>query len=177
VKFAPLPDRVPPREPARLSLRVFDEGFGPASAADTRLSVTWTGPDGRAREVAARNTEPGVYSIELTGLAAGPHKVRASARVRGRDWGEDSVRFTWEPGQEEPMDRGWLTKAAAAGGGKFHDLSVAARPDELLDLLPLPSPREETVHRHRPFISPFWLAFAALLFLLEWALRRRSGHA
>ncbi len=177
VKFAPLPDRVPPREPARLSLRVFDEGFGPASASDTRLSVTWTGADGHVHEIAPRETEPGSYSVELTGLTPGPQKVRASARVRGRNWGEDSVRFTWEPGQEEPMDRGWLSKAAAAGGGKFQDLSVAARPDELLDLLPLPSPREETVRRHRPFISPFWLAFAALLFLVEWALRRRSGHA
>lgn len=177
VKFAPLPDRVPPREPARLSLRVFDEGFGPAPAADTRVSVVWTGPDGRAREVAARQTEPGTYAVELLGLAPGSHKVRASARVRGRAWGTDEVRFAWEPVQDEPMDRNWLMKAAAAGGGKFQDLSVMARPDELLDLLPLPSPRDETVRRLRPFISPFWLAFAAFLFLLEWALRRRAGHA
>lgn len=176
VKFAPLPDRVPPREPARLSLRVFDEGFGPAPAADTRLSVTWTGPDGRPREAAARETEPGVYAIELTGLAAGAHKVRASARVRGRAWGEDEARFTWEPAQEEPMDRNWLSKAAASGGGVFVDL-VEARPAELLKLLPPPSPREETVRRLRPFTHPLWLLLAGFLFLLEWALRRRSGHA
>ncbi|PIR18590.1 MAG: hypothetical protein COV48_06675, partial [Elusimicrobia bacterium CG11_big_fil_rev_8_21_14_0_20_64_6] len=176
VKFAPLPDRVPPREPARLSLRVFDESFGPASAADTRLSVVWTGPDGRAREVAARVTEPGAYAIELTGLAPGTHKVRATARVRGRAWGGDEVKFTWEPAQEEPMDRGWLTKAAAAGGGIFVDVA-SVRPQELLDLLPPSVPREETVRRLRPFISPFWLALAGGLFLLEWALRRRFGHA
>lgn len=177
VKFAPLPDRVPPREPARLSLRVFDEGFGPATAADTRVSVVWTAPDGRAREVAARETEPGVYSVELLGLSPGSHRVRASARVRGRPWGDDEVRFSWEPAQDEPMDRDWLIKAAAAAGGKFQDLSVAARPDELLDLLPSPSPREETVRRLRPFISPFWFLIAGVLFLLEWALRRRAGHA
>lgn len=177
VKFAPLPDRVPPREPAHLSLRVFDEGFGPASASDTRLSVTWTGADGHVREIAPRETEPGAYAVELTGLTPGPQKVRASARVRGRPWGDDEVRFTWEPAQEEPMDRNWLIKAAAAGGGKFQDLSVSARPDELLDLLPLPHPREETVRRLHPFISPLWLLAAGCLFLLEWALRRRSGHA
>jgi uncharacterized membrane protein len=176
VKFAPLPDRVPPREPARLSLRVFDEGFSPAPAADTRLSVTWTGPDGRAREVAARETEPGTYAIELTGLAGGAHKVRASARVRGRAWGEDEVRFSWELAQEEPMDRGWLIKAAAAGGGAFFDLS-SARVGALLDLLPPASPRDETVRRLRPFAAPAWLLIAAALFLLEWALRRRAGHA
>lgn len=176
VKFAPLPDRVPPREPARLSLRVFDEGFGPAPAADTRVSASWTGPDGKAREVAARETEPGSYAIELLGLAPGTHKVRASARVRGRAWGEDEVRFAWEPVQDEPMDRGWLTKAAAAGGGRFVELA-AVRPGELLDLLPPPSPREESLRRLRPFRSPLWLALAGLLLLLEWALRRRSGHA
>lgn len=176
MKFAPLPDRVPPREPAQLSLRVFDEGFGPASAADTRVSVTWTGPDGRAREVAARQTEPGAYAVELTGLAAGSQSVRAHARVRGRAWGSDEIRFAWEPIQDEPMDRGWLTKAAAAGGGVFVDIA-AARPKELLELLPPPRPRAETVRRLRPFVSPFWLALAACLFLLEWALRRRSGHA
>ncbi len=176
VKFAPLPDRVPPREPARLSLRVFDEGFGPAPAADTRVSVTWTGPDGRAREVAARETEPGAYAIELTGLVPGAQKLRASARVRGRPWGEDEVRFAWEPAQEEPMDRGWLTKAAAAGGGKFVDLATA-RPEELLALLPEARPREEAVRRLRPFASGRWLLLAGFLFLLEWALRRRAGHA
>ncbi len=177
VKFAPLPDRVPPREPARMSLRVFDEGFGPAPAADTRVSVTWTDPDGRAREVAARQTEPGAYAIELTGLSAGAHTLRASARVRGRAWGGDEVRFSWEPGHEEPMDRAWLTKAALAGGGKCVDMSLSARPDELLDLLPSPRPRDEAVRRLRPFMSPFWLFFAFGLFILEWALRRRAGHA
>ena len=176
VKFAPLPDRIPPREPARLSLRVFDEGFGPAPAADTRVSVVWTGPDGRAREVAVRETEPGVYAVELLGLAPGPQKVRASARVRGRAWGEDEVRFSWEPVQDEPMDRGWLTKAAAAGGGRFVDLSTA-RAEDLLGELPPAVARDEAVRRLRPFLSPAWLALAAFLFLLEWALRRRSGHA
>lgn len=177
VKFAPLPDRVPPREPAKLSLRVFDEGFGPAPAGDTRVTVVWTGPDGKPVEAPVRLAEPGVYAVELLGLSPGAHKVRASARVRGRPWGDDEVRFMWEPVQDEPMDRNWLTKAAAAGGGKFQDLSVSARPDELLDLLPSPSPREETVRRLRPFISPLWLSLAALLFLAEWVLRRRSGHA
>ena len=44
------------------------------------------------------------------------------------------------------MDRAWLTKAAAAGGGKFVDLATV-RPDELLELLPASRPREETVRR------------------------------
>ncbi|MEK7389629.1 MAG: glutamine amidotransferase [Elusimicrobiota bacterium] len=176
VKFAPLPDKVVPREPARLVLRVFDEGFSPAPSADTRLSVVWTRPDGSSQDAAVRETEPGVYAVELTGLVAGLHKVRAWARVRGRPWGEDEVRFTWDTAQDEPMDRAWLTRAAAAGGGRFFDLSTVDV-KELLSLLPPPSPRDESVRRLRPFLSPFWLGAAGLLFLLEWMLRRRAGHA
>ena len=74
------------------------------------------------------------------------------------------------------MDRGWLSKAAAAGGGKFFDLATL-RPEELLDLLPPARPRDETVRRLRPFASPFWLLLSGALLLLEWALRRRAGHA
>ena len=113
VKFAPLPDRVPAREPFTASLRVFDEDFSPAKAGETRLSVTWTPPEGGARAVAARETEPGVYQIDLTGLTPGPQLLRASARVRGRAWGEDEVRFVWEAAVEAPMDRAWLSRAAS----------------------------------------------------------------
>ncbi|UPT72607.1 MAG: hypothetical protein M0D55_11635 [Elusimicrobiota bacterium] len=140
------------------------------------MSVTWTGPDGKTRDVAARETEPGAYAVELVGLAPGAHKIRASARLRGRPWGEDEARFSWEPAQEEPMDRGWLSKAAAAGGGRFLDLATASAEDAL-SALPPPRPRDETTRRRRPFASPAWLALAAALFLLEWALRRRAGHA
>ncbi len=176
VKFAPLPDRMPSREPALLSLRVFDEGFGPAAAVDTRVSVTWTGPDDRAREVFARAIEPGAYAIELTGLLPGVHQVHASVRVHGRAWGSDEIRFNWAPSADEPMDRAWLTKAAAASGGRFEDLSTA-HPEELLKLLPPARPSAAAAYRLRPFISPLWLALTALLFLIEWALRRRAGHA
>ena len=49
VKFAPLPDRLPAREPATFSLRVFDESFRPAERTATELTVLWTAPDGRTR--------------------------------------------------------------------------------------------------------------------------------
>ena len=176
VKFAPLPDRVTPREPFTASLRVFDADFSPAKAAETRVTVLWSPPGASAREVAARETEPGVYSIELTGLTPGAHRLRATARVRGRAWGEDSASFIWEPAADAPMDRAWLTRAASAGGGEFYDLShVDAR--DLLAKLPPPRPESEVVRRLHPFSSAPWLALTAALLLLEWALRRRKGHA
>ena len=176
VKFAPLPDRIPAREPFTASLRVFDADFSPAKSAETRVTVLWTPPGGKAREVAARETEPGLYSVELTGLAPGAHRLRATARVRGRTWGEDEESFTWEPAADAPMDRAWLTRAAAAAGGGFSDASrVDAR--ELLAKLPPPRAESEVVRRLRPFSTAPWLALTAALLLLEWALRRRKGHA
>jgi hypothetical protein len=176
VKFAPLPDRVPAREPFTASLRVFDEDFSPAKSAETRLTVTWTPPSGSAREVPARETEPGVYEIDLTGLTPGPQRLRASARVRGRAWGEDEARFVWEAPAEAPMDRAWLQRAAAQGGGRFLDLSRASA-DDALAALPPPRAESEVTSRARPFVSPWWLALSAALLLAEWAWRRRLGLA
>jgi len=176
VRFAPLPDRVPPREPFTASLRVFDSDFSPAKAAETRVTVLWTPPGGPAREVAARETEPGVYAVELTGLAPGTHRLRASARVRGRAWGSDAESFAWEPAADAPMDRAWLTRAAAAGGGDFHDLARTTA-SELLAKLPPARPESEISRRFHPFSSAPWLALTGALLLLEWALRRRKGHA
>ena len=176
VKFSPLPDRVAPREPFAASLRVFDSDFSPAKAAETRVTVMWTAPGRPPREVAARETEPGVYVAELTGLSPGTHRLRATARVRGRAWGEDSENFVWEAAADAPMDRAWLSRAAAAGGGQFRDLS-RTKPEELLALLPPSRPEAETVDRFRPFTSWPWLGLTAFLLLLEWALRRRKGHA
>lgn len=176
VKFAPVPDRLPPREPAVFSLRVFDEGFGPAPEAQTRVEASWTSPDGRTRALSPRLVSPGVYELELTGLAAGGHRLRASARVRGKAWGEDSLRFSWEPSAERPMDRAWLARAAAASGGTFLDTHEEG-PGRLLDLLPPVRAESEVLRRVRPFDTGLWLGLAVALLLAEWAWRRSRGHA
>ena len=177
VKFAPLPDRLPPREPAQFSLRVFDESFRPAEKSAVELSVLWTTPDGKTREVVPQPSEPGVYSIELTGLTPGTHSLRAAARYQGRPWGEDKVRFQWEAGAAEaPMDRRWIKHAADAAGGAAVDLAGA---DDAALLSALPPVREqaEVKQRYHPSLSPGWLALAALLLLSEWTLRRWRGLA
>jgi hypothetical protein len=74
------------------------------------------------------------------------------------------------------MDREWLARAAAAGGGEFHDLA-RTNPEELLAKLPPPRPEREVTRRLHPFSSPSWLGLTAVLLLVEWALRRRKGHA
>lgn len=175
VKFAPLPDRLPAREPAVLSLRVFDESFRPADPAGTDVSVIWTPPSGPAREVPARPSEPGVYQIELTGLALGTHKVRATAKWRGKPWGEDQVRFDWQPpSADQPVDKRWLKRVADDTGGELRDIASA---DAKALLAKLPPVREEAEvsRRFSPAASNWWLAATAFLFALEWALRRRRG--
>lgn len=176
VRFAPVPDRLPAREPASFALRVFDEGFGPAPEAETRVETIWTDPSGRSRPVSPRLLAPGEYALELTGLAAGAHRLRATATLRGRPWGEASLRFLWEPAAERPMDRAWLSRAAEAGGGAFVELS-AEGPARLLALLPPPREESEVRRRLRPFDGAPWLALAFALLALEWAWRRRRGHA
>jgi uncharacterized membrane protein len=175
VKFAPLPDRLPSREPALFSLRVFDEGFAPAPASATELRVLWTGPDGRSREAAPRETGPGAYAVELTGLAPGRHRLKAAARLRGKAWGEDELRFDWAKAPPEaPMDRRWLRGLAEAAGGGYSDLA-AADAAALLDKLSPVRRQSEIVRRRRPAASWWWLAAALVLLLGEWALRRWRG--
>ncbi len=176
VKFAPLPDHVVAREPFIASLRVFEKDFSPAASAQTRVQILWTSPGGAVREASVRETEPGTYAVELTGLSRGTHRLRASARLRGLAWGADETSFVWEPAIDSPMDRAWLSRTAAAGGGEFFDLAQS-KPSDLLDKLPPPTLEKEAVRRYRPFSSALWLALTILLFFTEWAWRRWSGHA
>ena len=177
VRFAPIPDHIPPREPASFAVRVFDENFRPAASALTELSAVWTPPGGRARAVPARETAPGEYAVELTGLVAGSHRLQASARLGGKPWGSDQIRFAWEPETSAPpMDQRWLRAVAAASGGTSTELARAKAPELLARLSP-PKTVSETRKRARPASGAPWLALTAALFLLEWTIRRLRGHA
>jgi uncharacterized membrane protein len=176
VKFSPLPDRMPPREPAVLSLRVFDEHFRAVPGVDVDLKLVWTRPDGSAASPAHFEREPGVFQIELTDLTEGTHKLRAVARYRGQLWGEDSVSFRWEgPRGDAPPDRRRLQEISGKTGGEFRDLHRAGI-DELLAALP--PVRGERAVRSRRHVWDWsgWLLLAAVLLLGEWFLRRRSGY-
>lgn len=176
VQFAPIPPEVPAREPFTVVVRVFDSDFTPANSAQTRLELTWTPPGAAPRAVAARETAPGVYEADLTGLSPGLQRLRAVARVRGRSWGESQASFLWRAPQARPMDKPWLARAAAGSGGRFLDLSTTD-PAKALALLPAPRPRERVRRTLRPFSSARWLALCAVLLALEWAWRRRLGLA
>jgi len=175
VKFSPLPDRLPPREPAILSLHVFDEHFRAVSGTDVDLRLLWTDPKGRRKTPPFFESEPGVFQVELTGLSEGAHKVRAIVRYKGQHWGEDTVEFRWEPVSGDiPLDRRRLQGLASLTGGAYADLRTVD-PSELLDRLPAVR-KERTVRaRHALWSWPAWLWVLAALLLAEWVLRRRAG--
>lgn len=174
VKFSPLPDRLPPREPAKFSLHVFDEGFQPAPAAATEVSVIWNSPSG-AKSVTAESKEPGVYEIDLVGLVPGSHRLTASARYKGKPWGEDRVGFLWQPqDRQAPMNQAWLKQLAAKTGGAYADLRQSDA-EELLRRLPPPRGQAQVRKRYYPWADLPWLALLALLFLVEWGVRRWRG--
>ncbi|MFH1726020.1 MAG: glutamine amidotransferase [Elusimicrobiota bacterium] len=180
VKFSPLPDRMPAREPAVLSLHVFDEHFRAVSGEDVDLRLVWTGPDGASKTPAFFEREPGVFQVELTDLAEGAHRVRAVARYRGQFWGEDVAGFRWEAaGGEAPLNRRRLKELAERTGGRYSDLHLADDDAELgawLDTLP-PVRRERTVRgRRHVWAWSGWLWALAGVLLLEWLMRRRLGY-
>jgi hypothetical protein len=165
-----------PREPAIFSLRVFDERFNPSPAGLTDVTILWTSPGGQTQERPAQEIQPGVFSIELTGLSPGTHWLKALAKLRGRPWGEDRLRFHWASAPPElPMDQKWLREVAELSGGSMQEIS-AAEATGLLGRLP-PARREfETRRRLQPWASPIWLGLTAAAFLAEWGLRRLKGH-
>lgn len=177
VRFAPLPDRLPPREPAVLTVHLFDDGFRPLSGAESELKVFWTAPGGKSRSVVPRERRPGVFEVELTGLAEGPHELRASARYRGQAWGEDRARFLWHPRPpESPLNRRRLSELAGRAGGRYADLDAVALSEWLEGLPPVKS-EAEVLRRVNPWDAQVWLWLAAALLLAEWLLRRRLGYA
>ncbi|MDD5655712.1 MAG: glutamine amidotransferase [Elusimicrobia bacterium] len=175
VKFSPLPDQLPPREPAALRLRVFDESFRPAARELTSLRVLWTQPSGAVREAAALPAGPGRYELELTGLAPGRHRLKAVARYRGKPLGEDEVRFDWAKSlPEAPMDRRWLLRTAQAAGGEFRELDALDVAEALAKLSPV-RVQAQVLRRTRPWDRPWWLALLLALLLGEWVWRRWRG--
>ncbi|MBI4348799.1 MAG: hypothetical protein HY553_18315, partial [Elusimicrobia bacterium] len=177
VRFAPLPDRLPPREPAVLTVHLFDDGFRPLSGAEADLKVFWTAPGGQSRSVVPRERRPGVFDVELTGLAEGPHELRAVARYRGQAWGEDRARFVWHPRPpESPLNRRRLQELAERSGGRYADLDRAPVPD-WLEALPPVRREAEVLRRFNPWDAQAWLWLVAALLTLEWLMRRRLGYA
>ncbi|HAH06388.1 MAG TPA: hypothetical protein DCM05_07650 [Elusimicrobia bacterium] len=176
VKFSPLPDRMPPREPAVAALRTFDEHFRPLPGSETDLRVLWTPPGAKApRSTAFFEREPGLFQVELADLAEGRHRLRAVARRRGQPWGEDETEFLWQKVKgDAPLDRKRLKAVAERTGGRYADLD-RLEPSALLEGLAPPKRERLASSRRALWGSPAWLWTLCALLFAEWFLRRRGG--
>ena len=128
------------------------------------------------REALPRETGPGAYAVELTGLLPGRNRLQAVARYQGKPWGEDEVSFEWAKAPPEaPMDQKWLRGVAEVTGGTFTELA-GSDAAVLLERLSPVRRQSEITRRRRPVASPWWLAAALALLLCEWAARRWRGY-
>ncbi len=175
VRFSPIPDEIPPVEPARFFFSVFDRDFSPLPEGQAGVSVEWGQPNGKTKNLNPQMLRPGYFKISLTGIPPGLNTLKAVAKRHSRLLGTDSLSFNWNPGKNySPVRTRILKNLSFASGGKFFDLKTASAKD-LLSLLPPPKRRYQIHRRMRPFASPFWLALSCLVLILEWILRRRKG--
>jgi hypothetical protein len=177
VKFSPLPDRMPSREPAILTVNVFDQHFRPIPGNDLDLRLVWTRPNKKGQHTPPYfEREPGVFQIELTDLEEGRHRLRAVVSYRGQLWGEDEVSFQWERNKgASPLNRKRLKSLADQTGGEYSDLESSDL-DAWLARLPPVRKKETVLSRDAVWSWSGWLWAAGLLLLLEWFLRRRWGY-
>ncbi len=175
VRFSPIPDEIAPVEPARFSFSVFDRDFSPLAEGQARLSVLWTKPSGKTKNLKPQMIRPGSYEIALTGIPKGTNILKAFAYRNSHLLGSDSLSFNWDPEKNNsPVRRSVLKTLSLNTQGRFFEIEKTSAKD-LLHLLSPPKRRYQTQRRTRPFASPLWLAFSCLILILEWILRRRQG--
>ena len=166
-------------EPARMTVRVYDENYAPLDGADVRVVV-----DSGAVAVTAVSQGDGRYAAEVTGLTPGEHTVSASARSAGTTLGTATGEVAIaEVGLEHEQPRQQrdvleaIARAARSGGA---DAAWGAyvpvdRADSLLLSLPLNPILERRESLVRVGHSPWVLAGVILLLAAEWTIRRFSG--
>ena len=175
VKFSPLPDSMPAREPAVLTLHVFDDHFRPVPGSDLTLGLVWKAPGGQERRAPFFEREPGVFQVELNDLEEGRHAVRALARYRGQLWGEDNAEFRWELARGgSSIDRKNLSTLADRTGGSYQDLHRAEL-QRLLAALPPVRTERFVASLKVLWTQGAWLWVLCGALLAEWLLRRRRG--
>ena len=164
VKFGPLPDRMPAREPAVLSLRVFDEHFRPLSG--TELDLKFRPLPGEQRPCPPSRRSP-ASSAELAGLAEGRHCVRRG-QAPGRLWRDETAFLGGAQGGRP--DRKRLRAYQRAGATRISIASTRGMAQG-------PGPaRESGARRRTPWPRRAWLWALVALLCVEWFLRRRMGY-
>ena len=158
-------------EPARLTVRVYNDDYSPLDGADVRVDV-----DSGSVAVQAVSEGEGRYTAEVTGLDPGEHTVLATADREGTRLGSARREVAVaEVGLEHELirqQRDVLEGIADAGRAAYVSADMADSLFMSLPLNPVPEQREETIR----FGYSLWILAGILLLLtIEWIMRRFLG--
>jgi hypothetical protein len=156
-------------EPVRVRLSARTEDGGPWPGLDVRLRL-----DTLDATVPMSEARAGEYEAELAVAGAGTHlvaaEVRAGESLVGRAETEVAVLDRSVELARTGLNRGLLERLAAATGGEYFDCE--GLPGTGFE------PKTKTWQRgfrFEPRRTPWVYVVIALLFCLEWVLRRRQG--
>jgi len=164
----------------RLDVRLLERDYSPLASGAVSITVAPVDAANAAAAVATAaltTNDAGEASYDVAGLGPGIYRVRASAKVGGRDVTAEDIFLVREGSIElerPAADSTVLEHVAAATAGRFLG-RVGALPADL----GFAAPRVVRIDRRSDveLWSRPWLLLVALLLLgLEWGLRQRSGY-
>ena len=120
------------------------------------------------------------YGTEISGLAAGTYKLQASAVLGSENLSAQGELIVFEQTLEALNTRAnhaLMLQLANATGGEFYTQSQLQNLGEELSTSTNLVPVERIYKSSVPLVDVTWLLFlAALLFAVEWVLRRYFGR-
>lgn len=169
-----------PGAPVRVNLRLLGRDYQPLAGG--KVSLRWRAGADPATAVAVGSAEvtvgeDGTGSHDLTGLAAGPYRVDATATVAGKEVNAGDIFLVRDASAEldEPTgDLGRLAAISAGSGGRALGRITSLPADLAFD-----PPRVVRVDRRADvelWSRPLLIVVMLLLLGSEWLLRQRSGY-
>ena len=169
--------RIAAGEVLALRAEVYDAAMRPTSAATASLNVI--SADGSKQEYALPQRD-NAYGTEISGLAAGTYKLQASAVLGSENLSAQGELIVFEQTLEALNTRAnhaLMLQLANATGGEFYTQSQLQNLGEELSTSTNLVPVERIYKSSVPLVDVTWLLFlAALLFAVEWVLRRYFGR-
>ena len=169
--------RIAAGEVLALRAEVYDAAMRPTSAATASLNVI--SADGSKQEYALPQRD-NAYGTDISGLPAGTYKLQASAVLGSENLSAQGELIVFEQTLEALNTRAnhaLMLQLANATGGEFYTQSQLQNLGEELSTSTNLVPVERIYKSSVPLVDVTWLLFlAALLFAVEWVLRRYFGR-
>ena len=172
------PPTVEPGHPVGAVVTARQPDYQPAASAEVRVDLFSLAERKVLQSRAASAGPDGVARVSFEPVPAGAYKLRATAKLNGKELGEAedavAVRSVGPEMADASVRTELLADIARATGGRAYDLPMGGFPDA-----PLLDPPLIEVGRSKD--APLWdrwgwLVALAVLLGAEWFLRRRFGY-